>query len=179
MKKSISQEKIRIIQWGVMFVISIACIFLAYHFHNKLASFRSLGLLGIFLINFFSSATLFVPAPGIVSVVAGGIVYSPVLVGFVATLGAVLGDMIAYVLGLSTEHVFWSEKDGYYTIIKDLFKKYGGLIVFLFAFIPNPFFDLVGIMAGVLSYSWYKFALWLFLGRLVRNILLAFIGAQF
>ena len=88
-------------KWAGMFLVSIAVIFLALHFQHRLSHFRSLGLLGIFLINFLSSATIFLPAPGIATVVAGGAIYSPIAVGLVAALGATLGDMISYMLGVS------------------------------------------------------------------------------
>src|SRR5436190_11626221 len=163
-------------KWAGMFLVSIAVIFLALHFQHRLSHFRSLGLLGIFLINFLSSATIFLPAPGIATVVAGGAIYSPIAVGLVAALGATLGDMISYMLGVSSKEVFLKNHNPWSHKLTKLFEQFGGWMVFIFALIPNPVFDAVGIIAGALGYPWYKYFIWLFLGRLIRDVLLAFLG---
>jgi membrane protein YqaA with SNARE-associated domain len=169
----------QVLQWIALLIVSILAIFLSVHFQDRLLQFKSLGFLGIFLINFFSAATIFFPSPAIATVIAGGAIYPPVIVGLVATLGATLGDMVGYFLGLSSSHILLKKKHNWYDALVSLFKKYGGIMVFLFAMIPNPIFDAVSIIAGALGYSPYKFFLWLFLGRLVRNMALAFIGARF
>lgn len=160
------------------FLLSVMFIIIAFIFQEHLSHFNSLGLVGIFLINIIGSATLFVPAPAIASVVAGGVVYSPVGVAFLATLGACIGDMVSYFVGYSGKKVFVKKHTAIYTTSEKVFKRFGGLGVFVFAFIPNPVFDGIGIIAGVFMYSPYKFFAWMFAGRLLRNILLAFAGSQ-
>lgn len=160
-------------------ILSIVLIMVAFLFHEKLSEFRSLGLLGIFLINLIGSATLFLPAPGIASVVAGGGIYSPLAVAIIASLGASIGDMVGYLLGTSSKHILLKDKDGYFKMLTYYFKKYGALVIILLAFFPNPFFDAIGIVAGVLGYPLKKYFLWMFVGRLARNVLLAFVGNRF
>lgn len=161
----------------ITFILSCVGIFLAFLFQDKLSEFKSLGLLGIFLINFFGSATIFVPAPAIVSVFAGGVVYGVVAVAFAASFGAAFGDMLGFFIGYSGKKVFLQKENMWYQIIRKQFTRFGGLFVFLFALIPNPFFDGVGIIAGALGYSPYRFFWFLLAGRLVRNLLLAFTGS--
>ncbi len=174
--QNVSQKQdSKIWQWLLMFVFSFFLLFLSFHYHSQLIHFRALGLFGIFLINLISSLTLFVPAPAIAFVVAGGSLYPPILVALYASLGATIGDGLGYVLGFSGAKMA-SLHGEWYLLLKKMFHRYGGLVVFLFAFIPNPLFDAVGIIAGVFHYSWQKFFLWLFLGRLFRNLLLAFFG---
>ena len=165
-------------RWIVLFLVSIGVIILAIFFQDKLSQFRSLGLLGIFLANVLGSATLFLPAPAIVTVIAGGIVYPPILVGLVGAMGATIGDMVGYVVGFSGEKVFLKKDYGFYTTFTHIMKRFGGIVIFIFAFFPNPLFDAIGITSGVLGYSVTKFFLWTFLGRLVRNLLLAYFGTR-
>ena len=165
-------------RWILILIISVSVIVSAIYFQDKLSEFRSLGLLGIFLANLVGSATIFLPAPAIVTVVAGGFVYPPVLVAIVATLGATLGDMVGFLLGYSSKKVLIHKEHELYAKFAGLIKKYGGLLIVIFAFLPNPVFDAVGIAAGALGYPVAKFFFWTALGRLARNILLAFFGKQ-
>lgn len=167
------------ILWLFLVLISIVVIGLAFFFQDKLREFRSLGLLGIFLANFFASATIFIPAPGIATVFAGGSVYPPILVGIVATLGAVMGDMGGYIIGFSGKSIIKAEnRFKKYTMLISLFRRWGGVMIFIFALIPNPLFDAIGLIAGALGYPVQKFFVYLFLGRIIRNMLLSFLGHQ-
>lgn len=161
----------------ITFIISLIFIILAFVFQDKLSEFKSFGLLGIFLINFFGSATIFVPAPAIVSVFAGGVVYAPLAVAVIASLGAAIGDMLGFVVGHSGKQIFLQKENKWYQLGREQFIRFGALFVFIFAFVPNPLFDGVGILAGALGYSPYRFFLILFVGRLLRNFLLAFAGS--
>ncbi len=163
-----------------MLVLSLVIVFVAFYFQQNLAHFRAWGLLGIFIINFIGSATLFLPAPAIATVVAGGHVYPILWVALVSALGAAGGDMIGYLLGKSgTSVLVNAQKHEWYTRLHVLFEKYGGIVILIFAFIPNPLFDVVGIIAGVSSYSPLRFFILLFAGRFFRDIILAGLGARF
>lgn len=159
--------------------LSLLVIVLSFFLQEKLLEFRSFGLFGIFLINFFGSATIFFPAPAIVSVVAGGGVYHPLAVAFLSALGAALGDMSGFLLGYSGKHIIVKEEKTWYVMVRKYFKRFGSLAVLLFAFIPNPFFDIIGIVAGAFAYSPYRFFALLFLGRFLRDIILAYAGSAF
>lgn len=161
------------------FFLSILLIWLAFHFEHRLEHFRSLGLLGIFLINLIGSSTLFLPAPAIASVVAGGALYPPLLVGLSAALGASFGDMLSYFLGRAGTHVILNHSQHIiYVKFKTYFSKFAGPLIFIFALIPNPFFDAIGILAGASEYPPTRYFLIMFAGRLLRNVLLAFLGAK-
>ena len=147
-----------LIQWVVLFILSLLLIFLAIHFRTQLRHFRSLGLLGIFLANFLGSATLFLPAPAIATVIAGGALYPLMLVGLLASTGATLGDSLGFLLGFSGTKIV-SPHHKWYIVIKNGFKNYGALIIFIFAFVPNLVFDAIGIMAGTRGYPVPKFLL--------------------
>lgn len=162
----------------LIFVYSVLIIVLSFILKDQLASFKALGLLGIFLINFFSSATILLPAPGIATVVAGGALYGTLLVGLLAGLGSALGDMVGFVLGKSGKEIFIKNHHPVYMVLKKHFHKYGGVIIFAFALIPNPIFDAVGIFAGLFSYNPWRFFVIVLVARILRNLLLANIGAS-
>lgn len=164
-----------------LLIFSIGLSIGIFSLRDYLRDTISLGLLGIFLINFASSATFFVSGPAFLTVIAGGSIYPPLVVALIASLGAAFGDMISFFLGYSgrslTEHKL--KKKLWFTILEDLFKAYGSVFVFVIAIIPNPFFDALGLIAGIFGFKPLKFFVLIFLGRVARFIILALIGAKY
>lgn len=140
-----------------------------------------MGLFGIFLINFLSGLSFFLPVPSFLTVFSGGAVYPPVIVALVSALGATLGDMIYFVMGYTGRMIVSSKIENkiVFKVFESLFKKYGTLIVFILALIPNPLFDGIGLIAGIFTYSPYKFFIVVLLGRFLRYFLLAGAGSFF
>lgn len=167
------------LKYPILLLISVGVIAISFYFRAELASLGKWGLLGIFLINIIGSATLFIPAPAIATVVAGGVVFNPLLVAVVAALGSAIGDMIGFVLGRSGEEILFKKKSFKYNLTKDLFKQFGGIAIIIFSFVPNPFFDGIGIIAGIFAFSPKKFFIYTLLGRFFRNLLLAYLGSSF
>lgn len=163
----------------LIFFLSIFVVGLSVYFQNQLAQFKSLGLLGIFLINFIGNATFFLPGPAIATVVAGGAVYPAFSVAVASSLGATLGDMIGYALGYSGKKLFIKNHHILFVVMRDIFQKYGTIAVFAFALIPNPFFDVIGLLGGLAHFSPVRFFVLLLLGRTIRNLLLASLGSLF
>lgn len=164
----------------LLLILSILFSFALFYFKDFFDGAQKLGLFGIFIINFVSSATFFVSGPAFLTVIAGGSIYSPLLVAFIASLGASFGDMVSYIFGYSGRSFALSglNKKLWFRIIEDIFKKYDNLIIFIFAIIPNPFFDAVGLLAGIMGMKYYKFFIIMLIGRFTRFIILAFIGAK-
>lgn len=163
----------------LIFGTSVLLILIAFLFRERLADLESLGVLGIMLINFLASATIFLPAPAIATVVAGGALYSPLTVGLSSSLGSSAGEIVGFLLGHSGKNIFYKDHHTTYLILKDLFHSIGGILILIIAFIPNPFFDLVGIFAGIFHYPLLRFFILIFVGRLIRNFLLASLGSAF
>lgn len=164
-----------------VFLISILMSVGGIYFKDFFIQSTKLGLLGIFIINFFSSATFFVSGPAFLSVIAGGAIYAPLLVAFIASLGASMGDIIGFSFGYSSRHLVLKklEKHSFFVSVENLFKKYGTITLFFLAFIPNPFFDAIGLIAGVFKYNLIRFFLIILLARFLRYIILALMGAKF
>lgn len=166
-------------QFGIfLFVLSTAISLAAFLFRDYFKDTLSLGLLGILIINFFSSATFFISGPAFLTVIAGGSVYPPLLVALVASLGTALGDTVSFFFGLSTRHIVQKKFEDklWFRVIEDIFKVYSTPIIFLTSLIPNPFFDGVALLVGFFKYDIKKYFIIVLLGRFLRFILLAYIG---
>ena len=166
---------------GLIFATSILLSIAFYVFGDFFREEESLGLIGIFFINLVSSASLFLPGPAFLSVIAGGNLYPPLLVAIIASFGASLGDMVSYLFGSSGRKLTREkmERNPKIRFLEKHFKKHGALIIFLMAIIPNPIFDAVGIFAGVLNYSPIYFFMIMLCGRFFRYWLLAQVGASY
>ena len=170
------QEKIIAV---IIFIISIALSVSFFVFSDFFKGTQSLGLLGLFIINFVSSASLFISAPSMINVFAGGSIYPPVFVAAVSSLGSAFGDLVSFTLGFSGRKALNHDlrKHLLFRAFENFFKKHGTWMLFLFAFIPNPLFDSIGIIAGIFHYSVVKFLIVVFVGRLIRYFLVATLGS--
>lgn len=161
----------------LLFIVSTLLLILPFVLKIDLRALTAFGLVGLFLINFFGSATLFLPAPGIFSVAIAGATLNPILVALTASLGAALGETVGYIFGYSSKEVLNLKRH------KKIFKYSqiivhwkGGILIPVFAFIPNPVFDGLGILAGLSDFPLKRFLLFVFIGRMIRNIGIAYLG---
>lgn len=91
-----------------------------------------------------------------------------------AGTGAAIGEMTGYVAGYSGHAVLQDRP--LYNRIEGLMKTKGILVVFILAAIPNPFFDIGGIFAGVMRMPAWQFLFATGLGKSLRFALLAGLG---
>lgn len=164
----------------LIFVLSIVLSFSLFIFKDFFIQARSWGLLGIFVVNAVSNASFFVSGPAFLTVVAGGSLYNPFFVAIVSSLGSSVGEMVGYLFGLSGRKALNHRlnKKIWFIVLERYFHKYGGWILFFFAFIPNFIFDSFGVFAGVFAYSPWKFFLIVTLGRFIRFLILAILGSK-
>lgn len=136
---------------------------------------ESYGYLGIFVISILANATVIIPAPGLVIVFTMGAKFSPFLVGLASGAGATIGELSGYLAGFSGQAVIEDQKR--YDQMVSWMTKNGPLTIMILAFIPNPLFDLAGMIAGALKMPVYKFLFWAFIGKLLKMLLFAYAGA--
>lgn len=163
----------------MLFLVSTLALLLPLFFKEQMRSIESFGLFGLFLINFFSSATIFLPSPGLVSIPVAATIYNPFSVILLGSVGSALGEGVGFLFGHSSVRVLNGEKHKVlFHLNKFIFKKYGLPILFITAAIPNPIVDGLGILAGIAGYPLHRFLIAVFLGRILRNIALVFfVGA--
>jgi membrane protein YqaA with SNARE-associated domain len=143
---------------------------------QELAKF---GYPGIFLLSILSNATIFLPAPGILFVFTMGAVFNPLFVAIAAGAGAAIGELSGYLIGFSGRGVV-ERRDTYNKILEWMQKnRYLSYLAILFlAFIPNPLFDLAGVAAGTLKIPIFTFLLLTFMGKTLKMVVFAYLGAS-
>ena len=133
------------------------------------------GYIGAFAISLLSTASLLFPIPGIVVVFVLGHVLNPLLLGLVAAAGMALGETTGYMVGCGGRGLL--ENRRLYLTVERWMERWGSLAIFLFALFPNPLFDLGGAACGALGFPLWKFLLFVFLGRTLRCVGIAYAGA--
>jgi len=150
--------------------ITLGIILLRGH----IKEFAVYGYPGIFVISFIGNATLILPAPSFAVVFAVGGALNPLLVGVVAGLGATLGELTGYLAGVGGRYAI--ENRVLFNRVERWMRKGGPLVIFILAIIPNPAFDVGGIVAGALKMPVWQFILAAWAGKSIRFTLLALSG---
>ncbi len=153
----------------------IAITVLIYGIRDRIHDFAIYGYPGIFVISLLASATVFVPAPGVAVVFAMGSIFNPLLVALSAGTGAALGELSGFLAGFSGQGVV--ERTPFYERVHAWVLKYGGWAILVFAVIPNPFFDVAGVAAGVTKMPLWRFLLFCWVGKVIKMLLFALAGA--
>jgi membrane protein YqaA with SNARE-associated domain len=135
----------------------------------------SLGYVGIFLLSILANATIILPAPGVAFVFGLGAVYNPLLVAVAAGAGAAIGELSGYLAGFSGNIVV--EHRARLQRLVPWMTKYGPWTILILAIIPNPIFDLAGIVAGMLKMPVWKFLLFCMIGKIIKMLLFAYAGS--
>lgn len=163
----------------VIFCITILLLLLIWSQHGRLSKLSKYGYLGLFIINFISSATVLVPFPGTASVFLGGAIWNPYLVGLISGIGASIGELFGYFVGYGGRGLTSQfEKNPWFAKVEQYFHKAGFMTTLVFSLLPLPIFDFIGVLAGALNYPIWKFTLATLIGRIIRNIFIAWSGAK-
>jgi membrane protein YqaA with SNARE-associated domain len=152
---------------------SMLIVFLTTRFHAQLRGLGQAGYLGLFVISILGNATIIIPAPVFVVACAAGMVYGPLLVGLISGLGSALGELTGYYAGYGGSSVI--PEGQWYQKLEQFMRRHGMLAIFLLAAIPNPLFDVGGLIAGILKMPVLKFIAAAWVGKAIRLSLMAFI----
>jgi uncharacterized membrane protein YdjX (TVP38/TMEM64 family) len=155
-------------------LIAVAITLYIYSIRDRVDDFAAFGYPGIFLIALFANATILLPAPGLAIVYAMGAIFNPVGVGLAAGTGGAIGELSGYLAGFSGQAVI--ERMDIYDRITPWVRKYGGWAILFLSAIPNPFFDVVGIAAGVAKMPLRTFLFFTWIGQLIKMTVVGFAG---
>ena len=140
------------------------------------------GYLGVFLISLLGATSIFVPIPSTVVIfilgaakVSGNWLFDPLLLGLFAGLGATIGEFSGYLIGFGGRKVIGEKYKKKMDILMKLFKRFGPVIIFIFALTPLPD-DLLFIPLGVMRYSVVAAFIPAFLGKFLSNLIIAYAG---
>lgn len=146
-----------------------------YSIRDHVEDFAAYGYPGIFLIALMANATVFLPAPGVAVVFTMGSIFNPIGVALAAGTGGALGELSGYLAGFSGQAVVG--RTDVYNKISPWIEKYGGWTILVLSAIPNPFFDIAGIAAGMAKMKLWRFLLFCWIGQIIKMAMFAFAGA--
>jgi membrane protein DedA with SNARE-associated domain len=154
--------------------------------------FATFGYAGVFLANLASTATVFIPVPGLTAtgqalILSQGASLNPILVGLLGGTGMALGEVTAYAAGAAGSQV---AREGQFEAprlvrpfvervirwINWLMSHYAFATLLVLSAIPNPAFELAGITAGAVRMRFWRFMFAVLIGKNIRGLLLAFLG---
>lgn len=155
---------------------SIAITVAIFLFHERLGNLQSLSYVGAFLAMLLGNATIILPVPGLIIVyLLGARGLDPVLLGLAAGPGAALGELTGYFAGYGGSALISNVR--LYERIQGWMSRFGLVVITVLAIIPNPIFDMAGIVAGTMKIKWWQFLLAALLGKTLQAILIAQAGA--
>jgi len=160
---------------AILFVIGISIYIFAIR--DQVEALQAYGYPGVFFFTLLTSATVILPAPGLIVVFSLGGVLNPVWVGAVAGIGATFGELSGYLAGYSGRIVV--ENTAAYNRIRSWMETHtwqSSWLILLLAFIPLPFMDMAGMAAGALRMSVWRFLIYCFGGKFPKMVLVAWLG---
>ncbi|MEM0008353.1 MAG: VTT domain-containing protein [Candidatus Bathyarchaeia archaeon] len=136
--------------------------------------------LGVFLISLLGSASIAFPIPYTLVILFLGMnhIIDPLTLTVAGGLGSAIGQLSGYYIGYFGAKLVSLERRRKMEFLVKMFKKYGSILVFLFALTPLPD-DLIIIPLGVLRYSFISVFIPLLMGKLLMCFLLAYFGNIF
>lgn len=158
-------------------LFAVAVSIAIYALREQIAQFKELAYLGAFLVMLLGNATIVLPVPGLTFVFAmgGSGSLSPVLLGLAAGPGAALGELTGYAAGYGGSAVI--DNLALYRRLEAWMHRFGPVVISLLAAVPNPLFDMAGVVAGGLRMKWWQFLLAAWIGKTLQGVLVAYAGA--
>ena len=145
-----------------------------FSIRDRVEEFAAYGYPGIFLIALLANATVLLPAPGVAVIYAMGAIFNPFGVALAAGTGGALGELSGYLAGFSGQAVI--ERMEVYDRVQPWVERFGGWAILILSAIPNPFFDIAGIAAGIAKMPLRTFLVFTWVGQLIKMLLFALAG---
>ena len=155
--------------------LAVGLTMMATMYREELQAVAGYGYAGIFFACVAANSSVFLPAPSSAIVMAFGHVYAPFWVAVAGGLGAATGELVGYLAGFSGHRLIDTSERGQQ--LQAWMASHGPLTIFIFAFLPLPLFDLVGVMAGVLRVSLVRFLVPTVAGKVLKMLIYAYVGA--
>lgn len=162
---------------GLIIIGVIAISVAMFVFRHEIKALEGWGYVGLFLVALLASAAMFAPVPGLLVLAASAKVMDPLASAMVFAVGASLGELSGYLVGMTGRGVV--NKSKWHIRMEYYMNKYGGLTIAVLGFIPNFLIDIAGMVAGALKMPWYHFLFWVFVGKVPKCLLITFGAAWF
>lgn len=166
------------IRWFIVGLV-LAIIITAFIERSRLTDLEhivhTLGYPAVFILALAGAGAMVLPLPSTAAIFLGGAALTPVYVGLIAGVAEAMGEITGYAVGYSGQGI--AKKSKVYGRLEHIARKNGGLAVLIFSVVPNPIFDVVGITAGVMRYPLWRFLMYAWIGKTIKNIGIAYAGA--
>ena len=153
-------------------VVAILIVALIFALRNRLPGPETVAYPAIFLLSLFGSASVVIPVPGILSVCSGGVLLNPLFVGLVAGIAEAAGEITGYLAGFSGRGMLRNNR--MYQRIQPWMRRRGWIAIIVFASIPNPLFDVVGVAAGAVRMPLWQFLGAAWVGKTAKSVAVAY-----
>lgn len=157
--------KTRIPLCALMVLILMAVSIFSWAARDVVSAHVPESCLGVLTACFLANASLFFPAPSILLVIQYAMLIDPAPVVLCGALGASLGEMVGFLLGKYGGGMLPPKAA---KRLRSIFPRYRYLCIFVFAALPLPLFDVVGILAGAARMKTGRFFAVCFAGKLVK-----------
>ncbi len=178
---------------ALVFIPSLALLLLPIWVDMSEERFATFGYAGVFFANLASTATVFIPVPGLTAagqalIIQQGDILNPVGVGLLGGTGMAIGEVTAYAAGTVGSQVAREGQLEVPRLVRPLVRRvirwidwlmarYGFVTLLVLSAVPNPAFELAGITAGAVRMRFWRFMAAVLIGKNARGLLLAFLGA--
>lgn len=162
--------------WALLLILAII-IGLNYVIHTYEDFFLNLkvyGYIGTFFACLFLNATVLLPSSSTAVVMSMATIYNPVVTALIGALGCSIGEFTGYFTGYYGSKVI--ERSLIVNKITTIYQKSPRLAILIFAILPLPFFDVLGILAGSVKMKKSVFFIICFIGKSIKMLIYAYLG---
>lgn len=170
----LKEKQLRLLVLFIVLGIIVTALLFRDRFTDVEHTVRTLGYPAIFVIALIGAGGIVVPLPSTAAIFLGGAFLTPVFVGLLAGVAEAMGEITGYALGYTGRGLL--EKSSLYGRVERWLRRRGWVAILVFAIIPNPIFDLVGVAAGVLRFPVLRFLMLAWIGKSIKDVGLAYAG---
>ena len=162
--------------FSVIIIIAFICIlnYLIQTNQELFLKLKAYGYMGTFLACILLNATVLLPSSSTAVVMSMATIYNPVIVAIVGALGTTIGEYTGYLAGWFGRALV--DENKLFQKILAIYSKSPGIAIILFAILPLPLFDVLGILAGSSKMKASKFFLFCLIGKTIKMMFYAFLG---
>ena len=158
------------------FALSVLVTALVFVFRESLSRLGDWGYFGAFVTQLLNSLTVLFPSLGHLVIMILAQDLNPWLLGLIGGVGAGLGELSGYLVGLSGRRMV-DRGTPWLARLLGWSRQRGAVVIFLFAVLPLPF-DVVGIWAGSARYHLGRFLVYTTGGKIIKVTAIAWAGRQ-
>jgi membrane protein YqaA with SNARE-associated domain len=158
-------------------VVSISVVFWIIASGTPEETWKSVGYPSAFLLGLIGAASVIVPVPTTVALlaVAGLRIFDQTLLALAFGFGAAIGQLTSYVVGYAGRMIVSKKHERRLNAMLTIFERYGMIAVFLFALTPLPD-SLLFIPLGLVHYSLWRVFVAAVAGKIVMSLIITHVG---